>query len=146
MPVGAAVRQGAEYRARAALERGADFGVGAEGGVEFQGEDGYLFNWCAIAAPDGRLFAAPSAKVLLPPAWSAAVRAGAELGPLVQVHTGQRDVNAHGGAIGVLTRGHLERSAFFEQALYCALAPFLVPELYCADKPQQVMHRRRPTE
>lgn len=130
MPVGDQVRAGARYRAQAVLGPGVDFGVGAEGGVYFAEDGAYLLNWCAVADAAGNVYDAPSPHVRLPASWTRALRAGAELGPFLAELTGEPDINEKGGAIGLLTRGLLNRQAFFEQALICALAPVLGREWY----------------
>lgn len=130
MPIGDQVRAGARFRAQAALEHGAEFGVGAEGGVLFADGRAYLMNWCAVADRDGRLFDSPSPYVLLPTAWEEAIRNGLELGPYLARLTGDPDINKKGGAVGLLTGGQLTRQEFFEQALLCALAPVLASVWY----------------
>lgn len=130
MPIGEQIRLGARYRARAVMGPGVAFGVGAEGGVQFVDGKAYLLNWCVIADPDGRLYESPSPWVRLPEVWGEAVRQGKELGPLVAEWSGRPDINQKEGAIGILTKGLVDRQQFFEQALLCALAPLIVPELY----------------
>lgn len=130
MPIGWQVKAGALYRARAASATGADFGVGAEGGVEFVGDTAYLYNWVAVCRRDGVVRAAPSAKLELPPAVAEALRRGAELGELMKAKTGRADINHTDGAVGYYTGGLISRQAFFEGCMACALAPFLFPEEY----------------
>lgn len=130
MPVGWQVRAGAVYRARQAMAQGVHFAVGAEGGVEFIGDDAYLYNWVAICRSDGALSAAPSEKLRLPPRVSKRIQGGAVLGDLMVEATGRADVNHTDGAVGYYTKGLLTRQQFFEGCLACALAPFLFPEEY----------------
>lgn len=130
MPVGEQVKAGAIYRAMTALGPDDEFGVGLEGGVEFEGETCYLFNWVAVVHRDGRRSAAPSGKLRLPAAYAQAIRAGRVLGDLMIEKVGRDDVNAREGAVGYLTRGLVSRQRFFEECLALALAPFLSPEEY----------------
>lgn len=130
MPIGEQIRLGARFRAQAALGPGVDIGVGAEGGVQFEGSKAYLLNWCAIAHHSGAVYESPSPYVLLPDAFASAIRQGQELGPYLAALTGMPHINQEGGAVGLLTRGLLERQEFFEQTLLCALAPILSPEWY----------------
>lgn len=130
MPIGEQIRLGARHRAQAVLTSGVDIGVGAEGGVEFEGNHAYLLNWCSVVDTAGRIYESPSPRVLLPKVFADAVRDGQELGPVVAARTGDADINQGAGAVGLLTRGLLDRQAFFEQALLCALAPLLAPQLY----------------
>lgn len=128
MPIGDQIRRGALYRAQAALDAAVDIGVGAEAGVQFEGERAYLLNWCVIADSEGNVYESPSPRVLLPPSFARAVRQGRELGGYIAEQVGS--VDKQGGAISLLTGGLLQRQAFYEQALLCALAPLLAPELY----------------
>lgn len=130
MPVGEQVKAGAIYRARKAFQPGDEFGVGLEGGVEFVGEECYLFNWAAVVGKDGHLSAAPSAKVLLPQDLAEEIRAGKVLGQLMIRRTGRADVNQNEGAVGYLTNGLISRQRFFEDCLILALAPYLRPDAY----------------
>lgn len=130
MPVGRRVKEGAIYRAKAALAADVDFAVGLEGGVEFEGDACYLLNWVAIVRKDGFLSTAPSGKLRLPDSYARAIRSGRVLGDLMVEKLGRPDVNAHEGAVGFLTKGLVTRQRFFEECLALALAPFLSPEEY----------------
>ncbi len=130
MPVGEQVKLGAIHRAKGALSSEDAFGVGLEGGVEFVDGECYLFNWAVVMAKDGRMGAAPSAKLLLPVALAEAIRSGKVLGDLMVERVGRSDVNAKEGAVGYLTRGLIDRQRFFEECLALALAPFLRPDEY----------------
>ena len=122
---------GAVNRARAALTAdGATWGVGLEGGlVEI---DGRVFTcaWCAVARDDGATGIAGGANLLLPPPVAEAVRGGAELGPTMDALTGLQDTKRRQGAIGILTRGYLDRQSAYEHVLTLALARLLSPVYY----------------
>ena len=134
------MRRGAQYRALGALEtllaRESDavgeiaWGVGLEGGVEFEDEVAWLTGAVAIAAQDGRSSLGWSPRCPLPPGVAAALRAGGELGPLMDELTGIADSKKKQGAIGYLTNNLAPRGLSWEIAFACALAPFLHPELY----------------
>lgn len=130
MPVGEQVRAGAIWRARRAFQPGDAFAVGLEGGVEFVGEECYLFNWAAVVGHDGRVWTAPSAKLLLPSDMAEEIRTGKVLGALMVKRTGRADVNEKEGAVGYLTNGLISRQRFFEDCLILALAPYLRPDAY----------------
>lgn len=128
-------RRGAANRARRALEAaGADLAFGLEGGVVFD-EAGrcYLINWCLALDRRGRESAAQGVSLPLPPEVGEALRAGGELGPVMDALTGEEEVRKKGGAIGFFTNGLVPRRALWEQACACALAPFLHPRLYGLD-------------
>jgi inosine/xanthosine triphosphatase len=134
------MRQGAQQRARAALETllaqqpaGAGvscWGVGLEGGVEFEAQVAWLTGAVAVLAPDGRSSLGWSPHIALPPSVAAALREGGELGPIMDALTGIADSKKKLGAIGYLTNGLAPRGLSWEMAFACALAPFLHPELY----------------
>jgi len=118
--------EGARTRARNALDSGAfDLGVGLEGGVaEVAGADGlFLTMWAAVT--DGErsgLGAGP--RLRLPESVAARVRAGEELGPVMDDVLGTDDVAEKQGAAGALTGGVLDREEALAAALAGALGPF----------------------
>lgn len=122
---------GALNRARAAQRiDGAELGVGFEGGLlEVQGHV-FTCAWCAVVHRDGVMGMAGGESVLLPPSVAAAVRAGAELGPAMDVLTGLHNTKQKGGAIGALTDGWLNRQTAYEHLLTLALARLLTPGHY----------------
>lgn len=130
--------RGALNRARQALTTaGAELGVGLEGGlVEI---DGRIFTcaWCAVARADGAMGIAGGANLLLPPPVAEAVRRGAELGPTMDAVTGMEDTKHRQGAIGILTRGYLDRQSAYEHILTLALARLLSPTYYRDDGGEQ---------
>ena len=123
--------RGARQRAlhaRAAL--GAAWGVGMEGGVEFDvGGDAWLFSVVAIVTAE-RDSLARGGQLLLPPRVAARLRAGAELGPVMDELLGTSNIKHGLGAVGMLTGGLITREAAFYDCVSRALAPLLHPELY----------------
>lgn len=129
-PLGAAqTSTGARQRARAALAAvpGARLGVGLEGGVD---EEGHLVNCVAVVEAGGREHLAWGVRFPLPPAVVARVRAGEELGPVMDALTGRTESKKSLGAVGILTDGIFTRGDMWQGPLACALAPLLHPELY----------------
>lgn len=134
------MRQGARSRALGALTEllaqghaGAGamcWGVGLEGGVEFEDEVAWLTGAVAVEANTGRSSLAWSPRYALPPRVAAELRAGRELGPIMDELTGVADSKKKLGAMGYLTNGLAPRGLSWEIAFACALAPFLHPELY----------------
>lgn len=133
-PIGEAeTARGAIARAQAALAAtGADWGVGLEGGVAFEGEACWMIQCCAVAHRDGRVHVGRGAQFLLPPVIARGVRDGGEVGPLMDRLTGQVDTKKKTGAIGFLTNGFVVREEMYAHIVAAALAPFLHPELYDA--------------
>ncbi|WP_088005547.1 DUF84 family protein [Indiicoccus explosivorum] len=109
---------GAINRAKKALqENDADLAVGLEGGVyELQGAL-YLCNWGALAVPGGPVLTAGGAQIPLPEVVAAAVRAGEELGPVMDRFAEETGIRKHKGAVGVLTEGFITRRSMFEHVV-----------------------------
>ena len=134
------MRQGARSRALGALNEvlasmpaGAGeicWGVGLEGGVEFEDEVAWLTGAVAVVASTGRSSLAWSPRCPLPPAVAAELRADGELGPIMDTLSGVADSKKKLGAMGYLTNSLAPRGLSWEMAFACALAPFLHPELY----------------
>lgn len=123
--------RGAVGRARAARETAdADYGVGLEGGVTFRGDECWMNGFCAVVHRDGRVGIGSGTQFLLPPSIGREVRAGGEVGPLMDRLTGLSDIKKHGGAIGFFTNGAILREDAFAMMVAAALVPFFHPELY----------------
>ena len=127
------ITRGARQRAlnaREALEFA--WGVGMEGGVEFdRAGDAWLFSMVAIVTAE-RESLARGGQMLLPPQVAARLRAGAELGPVMDELLGTSNIKQGLGAVGYLTGGLITREAAFFDCFSRALAPLLHPELYGA--------------
>lgn len=125
----AETRLGAETRAEAVVARAAyDLGVGIEGGVATYDEELYLIMWAAVT--DGSRWgrgAGPS--IRLPATIADRVRAGEELGPVMDDVLEQGGVARDQGAAGALTGGRIDRTAALSTAVAGALGPF-VTDLY----------------
>ncbi|MGH2398363.1 MAG: DUF84 family protein [bacterium] len=123
--------QGARRRAQEAQRRAdADLGIGIEGGVFQDGWGTWICAWAAVIERGGRESLASGVRFPLP-AWMAArALAGEELGAIVDAYLDAPDAHEALGAIGLLTRGLLDRQAALEQALIAALAPVLSEPVY----------------
>lgn len=130
-PIGdAETRRGALNRARAVLElTDADWGFGLEGGV-IQTEFGVMTNaWCVVVARDGRIGVGGSANMLLPESIARRVlQEGRELGDAMDEYANAQDVKRGKGAIGILTRGLLDRQGAYEYIVKLALARMMWEE------------------
>ncbi len=114
------VYEGASNRAKAALERGADLGVGIEAGlVEVGGR--YLDVHVAVVT-DGDSEGVGLSPGFEPPedVGSEALR-GRPVGDVVSEKLGVRDIGRGAGLIGVLTRGAVLRDDLCELAVIMAL-------------------------
>lgn len=123
--------RGAQQRARHARESvGADMGIGLEGAICDSPEGMYITNWVAVVHRDGRSSLGNGGRLPLPERIAQELRAGAELGPVIDRYSGQVNSKQHQGAAGYLTLGVIPREMAFRIAVAFALAPFLRPELY----------------
>ena len=124
-------RGGAKARARLALERsGADVAFGLEGGVIFEGNVPWLVSWVAAVDRDGRSAEASGLRMPLPSAAAERLRAGVELGDVIDDLFAVRASKQHAGAIGLLTEGFVSRTDAFADLVAMACAPLLRPDLY----------------
>lgn len=110
---------------RAVRARGdRDLGVGLEGGVA-DGPDGlYLIMWAAATDGD-ELHLGCGPRLRLPHRIADRVRAGEELGPVMDDVVGESDVKRNQGAAGVLTDGIIDREDALLAAVAGALGPFV---------------------
>jgi inosine/xanthosine triphosphatase len=127
----AETRQGALNRAQAALIAShADLGVGLEGGI-VETEMGLMTcAWCIILDICGRVGVGGGVHILVPPAVADLLRTGGELGPAMDRLTGQHNTKQGQGAVGILTRGLIDRQSAYEQLVTMALAPFIQSGFY----------------
>lgn len=135
---------GARLRAYAALKSDpkADYGVGLEGGVTelnptspnwtgMHGGKGKMFEcaWVAIVDRDGKEGLAGGLYFELPEKIAAKIRVGGELGPIMEKIM-KYDVKRSEGAIGVFTKGQLDRKGAYVQIVLSALIKFVSPEWF----------------
>ncbi|MBI3522582.1 MAG: DUF84 family protein [Chloroflexi bacterium] len=124
-------RSGAEVRARAALASdGADAGIGLEGGVLLDGERVWLLSWVAAIDRGGTVGYGGGLRMLLPPSTARQLRAGIELGAIVDELFHVHDSKTTDGAIGLLTERYVSRADAFADLVAMALAPHLNPAIY----------------
>jgi inosine/xanthosine triphosphatase len=106
--------KGAINRAVNALKQGeGDIGIGLEGGVQETSHGLLLCNWGALASKDFEPIIAGGARILLPEEIAARLRAGEELGPVMDDYAKMKNVRKHEGAIGIFTDGVINRIEMF---------------------------------
>jgi len=108
----------------------ADFWVGIEGGVDHVGEQMVSFAWMVIMDGEGKIGKAKTATFFLPEALNKMVSDGMELGEADDKLFNKSNSKESDGAVGILTKGVISRSNYYQQALSLALIPFLQKELY----------------
>lgn len=136
---------GARQRAYKVLEMNseAEYGVGIEGGVTelnptspswmgMHGGKGRLFEcaWVAIVDRTGKEGLAGGLYFELPEKIAKKIKSGGELGPIMDEFTGKTNVKQGAGAIGIFTKGELDRKSAYVQIVLSALIKFVSPEWY----------------
>jgi inosine/xanthosine triphosphatase len=114
--------------ARAALD--ADLGIGIEGYTEDYPFGMFTTAWAAVVDRAGRVGLGSSGRCPLPESVAAAIRAGGELGPLVDDLLGETNTKHRGGASGAFTAGLVERIESLSLGVTYAMAPFLSPQFF----------------
>lgn len=109
----AETREGAINRASSALTSNFDIAIGLEGGVYELGNEMFLCNWGALAANDGKIYTAAGAQLPLPEEIAVKLRAGMELGPVMDDFSKENGIRHHRGAVGVFTNGLVNRDEMF---------------------------------
>ncbi|WP_216831801.1 DUF84 family protein [Alkalihalobacterium elongatum] len=107
--------EGAISRAKGCLiDERVKVGFGLEGGVTETKAGLMLCNWGALMDRNGEMTVASGAKIILPDHLAVQVRAGKELGDVIDRFAKERDVRKKGGTVGILTNGLITRSMMFE--------------------------------
>jgi inosine/xanthosine triphosphatase len=132
MPLGEEViREGALARARAALEStDAEIAFGLEGGAILDGERAWLTAHVVALTRDAQLGEAAWGRMLLPRVAAERMRAGEELGDIIDELFARKDSKRQAGAVGLLTEGAVSRTDAFADLVAMACVPFLRPDLY----------------
>jgi len=118
-------KEGASNRAQnAKLDfPNADFWVGIEGGVH-QDEFGMqAFAWVVVQSCD-KTSQAQTAVFYLPEPIAKMVKEGIELGEADDIYFGRSNSKQKDGAVGILTKGEIDRKAYYEHAMVMVLIPF----------------------
>ncbi|WP_018664041.1 DUF84 family protein [Heyndrickxia acidiproducens] len=117
---------GAVNRSKAVLaEQNADIGIGLEGGVVETPQGLFLCNWGALAAEGREPFVAGGARIPLPDEIAGRLRAGEELGPVMEEYAKKENVRKKEGAIGVFTNELVTRGDMFTHITKMLLGQYL---------------------
>ena len=108
----------------------ADYWIGIEGGVDEIGEDLIAFAWIVILDHTGKVGRAKTSAFFLPSVVAELVRKGTELGEANDQVFQEENSKQQGGAIGLLSRGLVNRKDLYKQAVLLALIPLLRKDLY----------------
>lgn len=121
-PFGEQTRRGAENRARGALGDH-EISVGIEAGV-FEFPDGlYDIQHCCIVSKDGRVTYGQGSGFRYPDEVAELVRSGSTVGDAFDGLYGSEGIGKKAGAVGMLSRGLLDRLSLTEQSVTAAMIP-----------------------
>lgn len=110
--------KGAINRAVGALREGnGDIGIGLEGGVQETSHGLLICNWGALAAKGMEPIIAGGARIVLPDEVAERLRAGEELGPVMEEYAKRKNVSKQEGAVGVFTNGKVNRAEMFTHVM-----------------------------
>lgn len=124
-------RTGARNRALAARElAAADLGVGIEGGVHEENGRLWLTAWTVVVNGHGLEGVGGSGRMPLPEPIAERVRAGEELGWVMDDVLNDNNVKQKGGAVGAFTAGLVSRQDALALSVAYAIAPFVSPHFY----------------
>ena len=110
--------KGAINRAYASLKLGAgDIGIGLEGGVHETEQGLFLCNWGALAEEGKPPIIGGGARIPLPAIVAERLRAGEELGPVMDDFAKKDNIRKKEGAIGIFTNGQVNRAEMFSHVM-----------------------------
>lgn len=108
--------KGAINRAQDAMQKGnGDIGIGLEGGVVETEFGLYVCNWGALYEDGQPPIIAGGARIQLPEEIAEKLRAGQELGPVMDDYAQKKNVRKKDGAVGIFTAGRVTRIDMFTQ-------------------------------
>lgn len=122
-------RRGAVNRAKQSIGNG-EYGVGLEGGVTMI--EGKMFEcaWVAIVNRVGEVGLGGGLYFELPRKVEEGIRKGEELGDVINKLTGEDNVKQKMGAIGIFSKGKLDRKTAYKQIVTTAILKFVSPEWF----------------
>jgi len=106
-----------------------DFWVGIEGGIEQINRHMHAFAWMVIL-DSSRHGEARTATFILPEKIAALINKGVELGHADDMVFKRKNSKQKDGAVGILTNGLIDRTAYYESAIVLALIPFIKTDLF----------------
>jgi inosine/xanthosine triphosphatase len=108
----------------------ANYWVGIEGGVDEDEKGMFAFAWIYIVDDKGKTSQSKTGTFYLPSKVAELVSTGMELGKADDLIFEQDNSKQQGGSVGLLTRGAVDRTEYYRQAIILALIPFLNEALF----------------
>ena len=107
-----------------------EYGVGIEGGVCVINNKMFDCAWVAIIDKSGKIGLSGGLYFELPPKVVKKIEEGGELGPIMNELTGEENVKQKMGAIGIFSKGQLDRKQAYVQIVLSAMVKFVSPEWF----------------
>jgi inosine/xanthosine triphosphatase len=123
--------QGAINRARDAMQKtGADFGVGLEGSVNDTDYGMFLLGHVVVLDKYENIGIGNGGGMVLPEKIAKEIKAGKELGPVIDDFSGIKNSKQKDGAVGFFTNGLITRKDGFKMGVSFAMSRFINKKAY----------------
>jgi inosine/xanthosine triphosphatase len=123
--------QGALNRAYRSIEKQpASYGVGVEGGLHLIGNFWFDCGWIVVVDQFGQEGIGSTARIITPSSMIEKIKAGQELGYVVDEFFGTKNAKQGDGHFGLMTNGAITRTSGYADGVVMALARFLHPHLF----------------
>ncbi len=109
---------------------GADFFVGIEGGITNMFSKWFAFGGMCVVDKQGKVGFGASPHFELPDGIMKEILNGTELGDVMEKITGDNNIKQKAGAIGIFTKGVMNRKDLYVSGLIVAIVPFINRNLY----------------
>ncbi len=123
--------KGAGNRARKAIkEINADYGVGAEGGLQKTGEHWLDSGWIVVVDKQGNEGVGSTVKMIVPEKMMKLIHDGQELGIACDIIFDMTDAKQGVGHFGLMTKNQITRTSGYKDGVIAALSYFVHPNLH----------------
>jgi inosine/xanthosine triphosphatase len=129
-PIGIETFVGAKNRVEELKKLEADFYVGIEGGVINMFDKWFSFTVVCVSDKNDKYGYGITSLFELPQIVINEIKNGKELGEIMDELTKRENTKQKEGAIGILTKGIIDRKSLYVQAIICAIIPFLNKDLF----------------
>jgi len=112
------------------LNRGFDYYVGIEGGIQKFGKEMATFAWVVVINKEGKIGKSHTGIYFLPQRVCKLIKKGKELGEADDIVFGRSNSKQKNGAVGILTHDAIDRAELISESVSLALIPFINPKYY----------------
>lgn len=109
--------------------KSSDYWVGVEGGLEYVNNELSSFSWVFVTSSSSR-GQAKTGTYFLPDEVARLIKEGKELGEANDILFEKTNSKQGEGAVGIFTKGIINRIELYEEAVVLALIPFIHPDLF----------------